>query len=95
MSRYTKTIDEGKVVLAWGYDSPMSEYFFQAINTEAEEDEDDIIFSISSYHTLKPHPDYPNRMKWSNSEILELMETKYKNHIPAVHRAALAGDLMF
>lgn len=95
MSRYTKEIEDGKTVLVWGYDRPMSEYFFQAIKMDAEEDEDDVIFSISSYHTLKPHPKFPNRMTWSNTEILQLMEKEYPGVIPAAHRNALAGDLPF
>jgi hypothetical protein len=52
-----------------------------------------IIFSVSSVNTLMPHPKYPDRMKWSNNEILELMR-KYPE-IPRAHRQAIAADLPF
>lgn len=97
MSRYTKETADGKVILVWGYDRPMSEYFFQAFLKEVKEDEDDVIFSISSYHTLNPHPKHPKKMQWSNTEILQLMEKEYVgvDAIPTAHRNALAVDLPF
>jgi len=95
MSRFQKEIKQEGILLTWGYDRPMSEYFLQAFKIDALPDEDDIVFSISSYSTLKPHPEYPDRTTWSNHELLELIEKKYDDHVPADHKNALALDLPF
>lgn len=95
MSRYQKEISEEGILLVWGFDNPMSEYFLQAFRMDALPDEDDVIFSISSYHTLTPHPEYEDRETWSNAEMLELIEKDYGDHVPAAHKNAMAVDSPF
>lgn len=104
MSRYNKTVKkDGKTVhYAWGYDAPCQEYFFQCFKDEedlSDDEESDVIFSISSVHTLTPHPDHPGKMKWSNGQIIELMQ-KYTDEkgecvVPMDHRTHIALDLPF
>lgn len=101
MSRYQKTSTlNGKAVqFAWGYDSPLQEYFFQCFKEDYSDDENEVIFSISSVFTLDPHPDFPNKERWSNGELIELME-RYKDEsgeciIPEKHLQAIALDLPF
>jgi len=106
MSRYQAVTKKGNPI-AWGFDRPLQEYFFQEYMAEekvADHQESKckkkgcacgcgIIFSVSSVNTLMPHPKYPDRMKWSNNEILELMR-KYPE-IPRAHKQAIAADLPF
>jgi hypothetical protein len=106
VSRYQAIAKNGNPI-AWGFDRPLQEYFFQEYMAEekvADHQESKckkkgcacgcgIIFSVSSVNTLMPHPKYPDRMKWSNNEILELMR-KYPE-IPRAHRQAIAADLPF
>jgi hypothetical protein len=94
MSRYTKQIDDALYV--WGYDRPLQEYFLQAHNLKEplRDDDDGVLFSISSYNTLKPHPSTPRKMRYSNGEILELMED-LGDVVPEEHRYAIAMDIPF
>lgn len=95
MSRYTAELPSGRVI-AWGYDRPLSEYFFQEYygkDDNREDPDDEVRFSISSHTTLTPHPDHPGQMDWSNGEILELMENYPQ--IPEEHKMALTMDLPF
>ena len=92
MSRYTHTVD--KKLYAWGYDEPMSTYFFQCIVMDELTDEvDEVEFSVDSYFTTMPHPKYPNKQKYSNGEMLELM-SEY-DFIPREHLEAVALDLTY
>lgn len=86
MSRYTEVVHD--VRYAWGFDEPLSEYFFHAekVVLEEYEDEDDaVIFSIGNHFVTKPHPSYPNKMTYTNGELLALMEDIVpKNHLRAI-----------
>jgi len=94
MSRYTKKVKEKGYELAWGYDEALQEYFFHKYKLDAPDDEEDVIFAISSVYTLDYHPDYPGKMRFSNGEILECMEP-YKKHLPEEHLHAIALDAPF
>lgn len=94
MSRYTKQTDQ--YTYAWGFDEPLSEYFFQKFNNypdPLDEDAEDVVFSISSYSTTVPHPDYPNKITYTNSEILDIMEQE--GVVPQHHLDQIVLDLTF
>lgn len=102
MSRYTKTLSNGRTI-AWGYDTPLQEYFLTEFWTakEAKQLEDmeegifdpEVVFSIMSYTTTCPHPDTPDKLHYSNGEILKLME-RYPE-IPTAHKKAVMLDMPF
>lgn len=93
MSRYSHTVTvEGKdYTVSYGYDRPLSEYFLQVEDCGAEDD-DGLLFAISSYNTMKCHPDYPGKFNWSNGELIELF---VHWEVPFQHTAALASDMPF
>lgn len=88
MSRYSKGLENGQT-LAWGYDRPLSEYFIQL-----EGFDDETVFEIGSYYTTKPHPEYPTKLTYTNSELLEIFN-QYAHVIPEAHLSAIASDLPF
>lgn len=92
--RHTKTV--GKYKYAWGYDVPLEEYFFEKYDLESEGRNkiEKCVFAIGSHTTLVPHPDYPQRTRFSNSLILEIM-TKEDINIPEDHLNKIAVDLPF
>jgi len=90
MSRYTKKIQSGETIV-WGFDRPLSEYYLQLYDKE-----DKLNFSISNYYTIEPHPKFPQKIKWSTGELLELIEKEnYKEHIPKEHLQYMIADLPF
>ena len=99
MSRYYKIV--GVFEYAWGYDDPLQEYFVQKFNLDPDltDDEDDVVYSIGSHCTTKPHYDFPDKEHWSNDDIIELMERINKEAsepiIPINHIQAVAMDLPF
>jgi hypothetical protein len=101
MSRYSLKLPNGRSI-AWGFDRPLQEYFFQEYLSEKEQKDlpdegatitDPLVFSISSANTLIPHPKYPDKRKWGNLDFLELM--KDYPDIPTEHKKAIAFDLPF
>lgn len=86
MSRYEKVLPNGEQV-AWGYDRPLSEYFIQKFDKKGE-----TIWSIANYNTLEPHPDHPQKIRYSNSELLEYYE---QYELPQNHINALCLDIPF
>jgi hypothetical protein len=86
MSRYTKVLEDGTYV-AYGYDEPLQEYFIQLFDSEEE-----CLFSIANYNTLLEHPDAPHKVRYSNSELLEVFQ---KYNLPVNHIIMLASDLPF
>ena len=91
MSRYHKVV--GASEYAWGYDPPLQEYFLQKFK------DNEIVFSIGSNNTIACHPDYPNKLHWSNSEIVDVIEAIHKEEgwriIPRQHVAAIVLDIPF
>jgi hypothetical protein len=87
MSRYTNFISSGRQI-AWGYDKPLQEYYLQEFYTEQEIDQHyertghelECVFSISNRHSTAPHPDYPHKTVFSNSEIAQLMRAYNTDH---------------
>lgn len=103
MSRYSvETIKDGaRYIVSYGYDDPLTEYFLHVEHADAkhtgsaesaEDDNPELLFAISSYHTLKCHPDYPGKTHFSNSEILELMQ---KWGVPKEAQSVVAMDERF
>jgi hypothetical protein len=92
MSRYSRIV-KGKEY-AWGFDPISPEYFFQRYD-----EHDEIVFSVGSYFTENPHPMYPNRGRYSNSQLLELIEHEEKMIgrpiVDKEHKDAIALDLVF
>jgi hypothetical protein len=77
--------DDDPVLLAWKA--------LKALNSERGEDEDSgVVFMIASHFTLLAHPETPDKIQYSNSEILELMEAW---EVPEEHRSQVAMDLPF
>jgi hypothetical protein len=95
MSRYSAELSNGRYI-AWGYDRPLSEYFLIEYKSpeEIENEDDDMVFNISSHSTIIPHPETPKQLDYANSEILELMKG-YGNAIPEEHKIAVSFDLPF
>ena len=74
----------------------LQEYFIQLFDEEDEDAEiDNVIFSISNNTTMTPHPNYPNKMIWSTSELLELIKKDYPDTLPFKHLEAMHMDLPF
>lgn len=101
MSRYSHNVvrDGAEYVVSYGYDRPLSEYFIHVEHANAthsreseEDDNPELLFAVSSYSTLKPHPDHPGKYKFSNSELLELFK---EWGVPEKHISQLALDLPF
>jgi len=92
MSRYSRIVN-GKEY-AWGFDPINPEYFFQGFN-----EKDEVVFSVGSYFTEDPHPSFPNRKRYSNGQLLELIEHEEKTIgqliVDKDHKEAIAGDLEF
>ena len=88
MSRYSAQL--GDKTLAWGYDSPLQEYFIQLYSDH----DDRCIFELGTVATTQPHPDYPGKKAWSRGEILGIYE-QYAEYIPQKHRDAVALDMVF
>lgn len=95
MSRYSRTLEDNRI-LVWGYDGPLDEYFVQLTKLphEMKNDNDEYMFSISNVYTLIPHPETPEKTKYTNQEILLLLKP-YRNIIPEQHWIAIEGDLPF
>lgn len=96
MSRHTHRVERNGVLyeVACGYDKPLQEYFLQVydLNHPRLDDEDGLVFSISSHSTLKCHPKHPGKRHWTNAEILELMR---EWECDKEHQDRVALDLPF
>jgi hypothetical protein len=95
MSRHSKFVNTprwGKCVLVVGFDRPLQEYFVQLFRTDAPEEEEDVVFSISSRTTIDPHPDYPGKFHYSNGELVEIMTELGADE---AHITAVVLDLPF
>lgn len=92
MSRYTHI--KSNIEYAWGYDEPMQEYFIQAEDLLAKDEDNSTLWWIGSHTTVVPHPSYPTKMSWTNSEIIALVKTQ-QVPIPEEHVEAIAADLPF
>lgn len=96
MSRYSKIVEESgeKYEIAWGWDRPLGEYFFQKFLLDENLEDMETIFSISNRNTIVPHPNYPKKIRYSNMELLAMMR-QYFNIIPKEHVSAIRMDLSF
>jgi hypothetical protein len=95
MSRYQGKSNDGHYTFAWGYDRPLSEYFFSKFDNQAEEGEEDCVFSIMSHTTTQPYPAQMDKMHWTNAEIISLMNAEAAGIIPDDHLLAIALDMPF
>jgi len=102
------TVNGQEWSVEYGYDPPLSEYFLQVHDptpvTTVEEavryeqnpragcDGNGCLFAISSHMTLRCHPKFPGKTRWSNGELLEQMEFW---GVPQAHRSQVALDLPF
>lgn len=91
MSQY-RTIINDKMYM-YGYDRPLQEYFFACFNTKAGDDDEGVLFSISSHCTLAPHPDYPGKLNWSNGELIDIVKKEMGDNAPEEFLNAMALDL--
>lgn len=88
MSRYSANLPDGGE-LAWGYDRPTSSYFIQRYDADEE-----LVFDVSSQYSMRCHPDYPGKTKFSNGELLEIFND-YAKWIHEAHIQALSLDMEF
>lgn len=98
MSRYSMSTDD--FTYSWGYDGPLSQYFFQKESkVPLEDSEDDFVFSIANYTSLTPHPRYPFKIKYSTGEILDIMNEEMRENpqlrINSIHIDNMVLDLPF
>jgi hypothetical protein len=109
MSRYTATLENGRTI-AWGYDR-LGEYFLSEFRTPEESeqiakdnadkeeydywDDEEVVFSIMSKTTTACHPDYPEKLEWSNDEMAKLMLVYPANTIPVEHIQAVRHNQQF
>ncbi len=88
MSRHVHTIERDgvKYEVACGYDRPLQEFFLQVFPLDENGQDDEPLFCIGNYYTMKPHPRNPGKLTYTNAEIMELMEEwgVYKQHIEMV-----------
>lgn len=84
------------MLFAYGFDTPMKEYFFACfdLSKDDQESEESCVFAVSSTFTLKPHPAEPEKLSYSNSEIMTLME-EYPGVVDPEHMDAIALDIPF
>jgi hypothetical protein len=68
MSRFTCRLNNGNII-AFGFDRPLQEYFFSEYDNQEE-----LLFSIMTYNTTDPHPNHPDKLTYSNGELLEVMQ---------------------
>jgi hypothetical protein len=75
MSRYTCELPNGRVI-AYGYDGPLCEYFLQEYYApnEVENPNHDIVFSISNYWTMVPHPEFPNKETYDRQDMIKMYQ---------------------
>lgn len=89
MSQYTKFVQKhGKNYrVVYGFDRPLTEYFIQVWDSA---DEDCPVFAVSNYCTLDPHPEAPDKFRYTNSELLPLF---LEWEVPEEHIHCLVLDL--
>jgi hypothetical protein len=96
MSRYTTSIPSAWY--AWGYDEPTNTYFFEKFDEFALLEDNDMLWSIGSRFTVKPHPDYPKKYDYSNRELLAIFQKEIEENeldIPVEHLAAIKANEPF
>lgn len=97
MSRYTKLI--GQYEYAYGFDTPLGEYFFQKYDTRIQNQDDEVIFSIGSRWSLTPHPNNPSKGSYSNGELMGIIKQEEdlvgEKIFDPEHWEALVSDLPF
>lgn len=99
MSRFVKIIDDKEYV--WGFDIPLQEYFFQCFDASCrkKKDDEEVIFSIASRFSEKPHPNTPDKEDYSNGQILEIIQYEEsqvgREIVPQEHKNSISMDLMF
>lgn len=84
MSQYIFNTDNGHI--QYGFDPHMQGYFIGLYEN------DECIWNISSYASLQPHPDYPGKFNYSNSELLDIIRG-LQYHIPEDFINAIELDL--
>lgn len=99
MSRYTNHIlhNNEDLLISWGYDEPMSEYFIQieSMDNTNEDGEVNMLLWVGSYTVIVP--ELNGKKSYTNSELLELIESdsRLNKVIPKEHKDAIALDLPF
>lgn len=85
MSRFTHKCTFPDIdSLEYGFDRPMGEYFIQGWKDH------EIVWNVGSYTTLIPHPDFPTRLNWDNSDLAELA---MRYEMPQTHITQIQLDL--
>jgi hypothetical protein len=97
MSRYSHNTTSYS--WSWGFDEPLNEFFFQKFDNFPQDENEDVIFSVSNRFTTKEHPDFPDKRDWSNLELVKLMEMEMvmseDDFIPAEHLGLIRSDKPF
>lgn len=97
MSRFTKIVNNREYV--WGFDVVLQEYFFQCFDQSIKNKNDDVVFSISSYFSEKPHHLTPNKEAYTRGQILTIIVYEENEQgvmiVPIEHKDAIAMDSLF
>jgi hypothetical protein len=93
MSQFRLKINRSEYM--YGYDRPLQSFFFSKLDLDSEDEDNDSCFSVASseYMTIKPHPKYPDKMSYSNGEMMELVNEEMGENAPDNFMLALAMDL--
>jgi len=99
MSRYVRKF--GTIEYAYGYDTPLEEYFFDKCDSKLATDhnEDGYVFQISNHFSMMPHPRTPKKQEYTNGEIMDIIKEEEKLIGQKIwhpdHLDAIAADLQF
>lgn len=94
MSRHTFTMPN-KTTLVIGFDKPLQEYFAE-LWLNYDSDDESCLWSIGSRLTTIPHPDYPDKTRFSNGDLLTIFsQPAFSELIPSNITEALVNDLPF
>jgi hypothetical protein len=85
---------EARYQVSFGYDNPCTEYFIhvEQLTMVNDPEEENLLFAVASYNTLTPHPSRPDKIRYSNGELLELFQAW---GVPSTAQEALALDQPF
>jgi hypothetical protein len=92
MSRFYSNSKCGKYSYTWGFDRPLKEVFFHKYDYLDDKNHGDCHFAIANISTLTIHPDHPDKLSYTNNEILNIMEKESNDHgleIPSDHLLAI------
>ena len=98
MSRFYSNSKCGRFSYSWGFDRPLKEVFFHKYDLFAPKNEGDCMYAIANQSTLTIHPEHPDKLSYTNEEIMDIMEKEMSEtgvEIPYQHRLSISLDWSF